>query len=1423
MAPEDLDGNTHEEEGKNEETHPDIDALLSNTEEDEALPTDGIEVKESSKSYRVSGDGKVVTVPDWGGGPVEKRSGKEQENVPLDEYEVVDADTGETILRTKETAAEALQKADTRPNQEEAERMMSHLEDHFEERSSQNEEDLSKIEDHLTQERDEFLEKRDEKLKTEKELYEQYFETEEHTPENITYEIQDSPESETQEKVKEEPSFENINYIETSKGSRYTYLPDGTVERFKTATGEKQRPQDAIVFIPNYDQLKKWVEANKGHLPEGYFNAWQDQPGLYMSDLLEHVQFKDRYIDIVDQAGARLKTNKDIQNAEGQIFLAFGTYDKNIKEGEDGSKVMVPSFYVPVSKMPKLGYNTYDESTVRNEEKGTVKKYRHIGHEVTNIVEKENSRAPEQAVAEEGQENAPSKYTVELDNHLIHEEGSVEEVGKEPVSSIESALDAKLREAETNASWEQGKEAFEEGKQIAEEATPKPEDGIEVTEHPENAVEEIEIGSENSEATPDTNADNSIEWEFEKAENTTEMVKRSFETLGISEADVQSIEGFNDLTEGQQLLVAENLKQLTLGRIQEEAHDELKKETSESRFLGRVWKNMTKLYQTAKYEKKAGQELLRGGLETHGDLLRQLTAEAKEGPGVKVLTNGELQMEYLSGLEGLTEEQKETVEHFNAMAHAFSKIPDEWGYKTAGKREKTQYETAKKAYENAKTEITWLHFQKSNNEQLSAESISKVDETIQMNRFLNTHKDAESALKSIKDDGLWKAALKNMEQTAGQRALYSGVGFAGRAALTGALGVVAAPIVAGSLGGFRGYKRAKGSLEERDTLARRGVRDESAEARNVAEAESLKDKLESLALRMNEAEDDETKKKVTASLLARIDYTERKMHDGLVNFGDSKEKLSNQVDLLKALSFGKTALEGAGNGDRNLELEKRLQNLLELRDEKIDSKRKRYIVKQVALGAGIGAAYAYLGGEIRRAGEEFGWWGHHGAEAASALPKQGADAPETAAEAGAPGHEMVQPEVPAATAGNEVIHTVEKGENLWNIIKEDLERSGSLDGLDETARLQAIDAVKDKFELASPEQLRELGIGSGNAQLIQPGEKIDLGAVYASMDKSFTPSPEGATASQIAAEAAADPYREPIEGVDVEPLKPTALESLSDTPPAPSTVTDVHEAAVADTLSSHTTPDVSEETVGQPEPQPNIPQTPHEEAVAEALGQKNVASPLADEEPRFRVANYEAVAQKSGPLPPEAAAELTPDYLKAHELSQEQYLHLHKQYGRAVDQKMKEIFDSTRGERKLLSQERQNSHEVAREVAKARKGFFQRTLGGFGKTEVGRDIIRESGHPAPSIDTRHGFRYEWEGNPRSGQVGIKDYQVSELFKKRFLNSNDLNYIERNNRSQLLSYIKELQGVTEPGKNETVEEFVLRATAVRNGGGTPQDT
>ena len=168
---------------------------------------------------------------------------------------------------------------------------------------------------------------------------------------------------------------EEISFIETAKGSVYNYLPDGRTRRYKRVENKYYEPQDAIVFIPDYEWVSK--SATKDILGRLGENEVQ-----YEQTMLEYAQMKGYKIYIVDQGGNKLETNKQIQNAKGPVFLWFGHREAPAGEEEK----LTQDFSIPVSSKPREGYYTFDTRKYKSEDK-TMRDV-HIGNKVVRIVRK---------------------------------------------------------------------------------------------------------------------------------------------------------------------------------------------------------------------------------------------------------------------------------------------------------------------------------------------------------------------------------------------------------------------------------------------------------------------------------------------------------------------------------------------------------------------------------------------------------------------------------------------------------------------------------------------------------------------------------------------------------------------------------------------------------------------------------------------------------------------------------------------------------------------------------------------------------------------------------------------------------------------------------------------------------------------------
>lgn len=594
--------------------------------------------------------------------------------------------------------------------------------------------------------------------------------------------------------------------------------------------------------------------------------------------------------------------------------------------------------------------------------------------------------------------------------------------------------------------------------------------------------------------------------------------------FNIKKEELEQVKGYNKLSGGQRMLILENLRQLAAGRIQEEALSKYKEKTAKSKFFGKYWQGIAKHYQIAKLEKSTAKQILKGGMSVHGEILKQLIKGSAElGPEAEII-DGKLEIKYVSGLENLSEEDQKTVKYFNQIASKYSKTPYEWALKTADTNESVQFTAIKTIYEKAKKDLVELQQKRGKSKEQIFSYLSDVEGKIQMNQFFNTNPEAEEYLQNVKNKSAWKHMIAN---TVTEKGLYFGMGAAGRSLAVGALGWMAAPAVAGLMGGFMHRSRGKETLKEREKMARKGVKDTGAEAANFVDAKKeiimksgkkieagLTDKLDGLSLEIATNPMSGNLKKKLASLAERIDYTKNKLKAGLINFGDEKERISNQYGLIQSLNTANSVLEAFKTTRKNKELRKRLNDFLERKEKKITKKQKAYLRNQFLKGAAVSAGAASLGAGLRYAGEHLGWWGN-ATEAAQitkspaaiqrtsetiypiaeppekiVLP-QGEYVPETP-EAKTPFFEdEALDEIPKENMAESInvsfTEEAREGDSVWKLAERQLEKhyGGRFSELTDAQKTYAIDAVKDK-----------IASGLKNPDLIKVGQKIDFSPVF---------------------------------------------------------------------------------------------------------------------------------------------------------------------------------------------------------------------------------------------------------------------------------------------------------------------------------------
>ena len=147
-----------------------------------------------------------------------------------------------------------------------------------------------------------------------------------------------------------------------------------------------------------------------------------------------------------------------------------------------------------------------------------------------------------------------------------------------------------------------------------------------------------------------------------------------------------------------------------------------------------------------------------------------------------------------------------------------------------------------------------------------------------------------------------------------------------------------------------------------------------------------------------------------------------------------------------------------------------------------------------------------------------------------------------------PGNPMVE-SAPAFEL-SDVSVEVKTGDNLWNIIKNQLETNNQLAGMTEDQKIMAIDELKDKFAELNPNQLKKIGFTSGNIDKIFPGNELNLTKILGSSEsvqhalntgKEFTGTLKHVSMEEIKAEmaqraAATEAFNAPeaSSGIDIE-------------------------------------------------------------------------------------------------------------------------------------------------------------------------------------------------------------------------------------------------------------------------------------------------
>lgn len=317
-----------------------------------------------------------------------------------------------------------------------------------------------------------------------------------------------------------------------------------------------------------------------------------------------------------------------------------------------------------------------------------------------------------------------------------------------------------------------------------------------------------------------------------------------FKDFNITEEEIKTIKGFSELTPAQQALVYDGLKQMSLVEVKSRAQEDFKESMKEKGFFGRIFKGLTKKYNVAKNEKEGVAAIKRGGLPLHQSNLEELTGMITAMKIDANLEDGQVKVNYLRPKESLSAEQNEIFQEFNRVAAKFSKLPQEWSLKTAGQKERGEYQYLSALYEAHKADALEVLKSEGSDKRALLE-MNKVDYQIKMMQFLAVHPEIDKEFSKIENQSVFKKMIAG--ETAA-RGSYMVSGFVVRHTLAGLAGLgglpiaaasfAAAPLAAAGIGAWRGRDRAKASLIEKDIAGRK-----NSESPKIANVERIRKEI----------------------------------------------------------------------------------------------------------------------------------------------------------------------------------------------------------------------------------------------------------------------------------------------------------------------------------------------------------------------------------------------------------------------------------------------------------------------------------------------------------------------------------------------------------------------------------------------------
>jgi hypothetical protein len=442
---------------------------------------------------------------------------------------------------------------------------------------------------------------------------------------------------------------------------------------------------------------------------------------------------------------------------------------------------------------------------------------------------------------------------------------------------------------------------------------------------------------------------------------------------------------FSDLTQGQQFLLLENLKDFALDNAKEQALKNFtegeKEKYSNAGFIKKAILSFTKTYRRAadmaQIEKDilAKPEMDKG---TYTEVLREMLGAASEAPEAE-WKDGKLQVNFalekdFSGIDLKKLNRETAVRGFNDAAAKFADIPAEWAF-SKNEGEQKQYRDSKITYAEARGQLLNLKAE-GGKEDEALLYIATLDKKVQFTQLFQTNPDVEKAFSETKDKNAWWEGIKAMGAERGKLmfmgkalstigagvAISVGSGFAAPLAVALAGGFAGGALSGGIIGRYMAGKRAGQEIEDKKNLAEIGLTDQSNETEFRAAHEEkegieigtgLADKLGYAVERVLGAGTEEEKGQLLKVLGDRMYYTEKKIAMGVVNFSEGAEGFKSRYELLNVLAAART-LHEMNEPETNEKIENKIDEMLGTQKTRIESAEEKYKSEKTRQGMKYG-------------------------------------------------------------------------------------------------------------------------------------------------------------------------------------------------------------------------------------------------------------------------------------------------------------------------------------------------------------------------------------------------------------------------------------------------------------------------------------